>query len=52
MQHFVQSTFQFGFSETEVKLSTTLAYVVAGSLCMGWLALLSFSLASMLNPAL
>ena len=51
MQSFVQSFVQIGFSETEINLSTVLAYVVAGAICLGWLALLSFSLASMLPPS-
>jgi len=49
MQSFIQSFVQFGFSASEVKLSTTLVYAVAGALCVGWLALLSFSLAPILT---
>ena len=45
----IESFLQFGFSANEVKLSTALAYAVAGALCMGWLALLSYSIASMLT---
>ena len=51
MQSFVQSFVQFGFSASEVKLSTVLAYTVAGTICIGWLILLSFSLASILTPS-
>jgi hypothetical protein len=50
MQSLIESFLQFGFSANEVKLSTALAYAVAGALCMGWLALLSYSIASMLTP--
>ena len=48
MQSFVQSLVQLRFSASKVKLSTTLEYIVAGAVCMGWLVLLSFSLASFL----
>ena len=51
MQSFIETFLQFGFSETEVKLSTAIAYAAAGAICLGWLALLSFSLASMLPHA-
>ena len=51
MQSLIQSFVQFGFSASEVKLSTALPYVVACVLCIGWLILLSFSLASALTPS-
>jgi len=49
MQSFVQSFFQLRFSATEVNLQIALIYAGACAICLGWLVLLSFSLASMLT---
>jgi hypothetical protein len=52
MQSFVRSFAHFGSSTIEVKLSAVLAYAAAAAICLGWLVLLSFSLASLVTRSL
>jgi len=52
MQSFVYSFVHFEFSAIKVKLSDVLAYAAAGAIWLGWLVLLSFSLASLVTLSL
>jgi hypothetical protein len=51
MESLVNTFLKFGLSGSNANLNKVLTYAAALAFCLGWLGLLSFSLASVLNSS-